>query len=118
MAAVPFKALLVFAFGSPTSGNRISYPCTVSDVAAANYIAQSGASDIMLPTIYGDAYLVDVQLSAAGTDTTTADIYVNDRNTANTVQNSANLASNLARQFLSAPMRVPPGARVRFTQRA
>jgi hypothetical protein len=117
MVAAPYKALLVFAFGSPTSGNRISYACTASDVAAASYVFQSGATDMVLPSVYGDAYLVDVQLSAAGTDTSTSDIYVGDRSTSYIVQNSANLASNLARQFLSAPMRIPPGARIKFTQR-
>jgi hypothetical protein len=66
----------------------------------------------------GNVYLVDVILSAAGTDTTTADIYVNGKNTPATVQNAANLATNLARQFLSAPIGFPAGARVKIIQRA
>jgi len=118
MTAAPFKALLVMAFGSPRSENRITYPCTVTDVAAGTYVFPDLNTDVVLPSIYGNVYLVDVILTAAGTDTSTADIYVNGRNTPATIQNGANLASNQARQFLSAPIGFPPGARVKIIQRA
>lgn len=117
MAAVAYKATLVFAKGSPQSSNRTSYYCTASDIAAANYVFQDGNQDLVLPNIA--CYLVDVILTPAyGTDTTTSDVYANGKPTGDVVVNSANQSGTINRQFSVAPIGFLPGARIRFTQRA
>lgn len=112
MAAAAFKATLVFK----TAKRSWTIPCTVSDVAAAYYIFPSGASDYQLPANEGTVYLADVILSAAGTDTSKADIYVNDTTTGQQVANAANVGTVFNRQFMSSPIPMKAGARVRFTQ--
>lgn len=116
MVAAAFTGTLVL---QGQTGKRISYPITASDVAAANYIFPDGNGDVVLPTNLG-GYLtvVDLILSAAGTDTRTADIYVNGKVTGEAVQNNANLYNGQYRQFMSAPVNIAAGARVRFIQRA
>lgn len=114
MAAAPFKATLIFALGSPNSANRISYPCTVSDVNAAYYIFPDGQGQVTLPLV--PTYLVDVNLSAAGTDTTTASIYVNAKVIGDRVQNAGNVGTVYQRQFNLAPVGFKPGATIRLQQ--
>lgn len=67
MAAAAFVAVLKF-----TAQNRrtFNYRCTVSDVAAANYVFPDGNGDVVLPSNVGNLFLTDIILSAAGTDTT------------------------------------------------
>jgi len=114
MAAAAFRGTLKFlALGSKRT---INYPVTVSDVNAAFYIFPDGNNIVQLPSNEGNILLVDIILSAAGTDTTTASIFVNGKNTGELVQNSANLATNVARQFIGSPIGFQPGAQVRFTQ--
>jgi len=113
MAAAAFKGILVLA----TSQGRKSIPFTASDVADAYYIFPSGASDLQLPAD-GNTAIVDILLSAAGTDTSKADIYVNDQTTGQQVLNSANLTTNYSRQFMSAPMQIRAGSRLRIQQKA
>jgi len=116
MAAAAFKATLVFAQGS-MAGPRFSYYCTVSDVAAQTYVFQDGGTDATLPQTA--CYLVDVILTPAyGTDTTTADIYANNKPTPNVIVNSANQGGTYNRQFQVAPMGFMPGARLKIVQRA
>jgi len=114
MVAAPFVAVLKF---QTASGRPFSYRCTVSDVAAAFYIFPDGDSKVRLPSDE-PSYLVDMILSLAGTDTTNADIFANGKTTGEQVQNAANLATNVSRQFMGAPIGFKPGAEVRFTQRA
>jgi len=115
--AVAFKATLTFAFGSPQSMNRESYYCTVSDVNAAYYIFQDGSSDMQLPNNRGPAYLIDVLLTPAyGTDTTTGQIYANNKTTSVVIVNSANQSGNNQRQFNLSPVGFQPGARVKIVQ--
>lgn len=89
MAAAAFLANLIFR---GQDGWNQSYPCTVSDVNAAFYIFQDGNNLLNLPSNHGNIALSDVQLSASGTDTRTANIFANQRNTGEAVQNAANLA--------------------------
>lgn len=114
MAAAAFKGTLIFR-GS--NGQPKQYPVTISDVNAAFYIFPDGNNVLNLPSNMGTVYLVDLILSAAGTDTTTAGIYANGKDTGEAVQNSANLATNQSRQFNLAPIGFAPGAQIRFTQR-
>jgi len=112
MAAVPFKAILKFN----SQGGPFTYPCTVSDVNAAYYVFPDGNNDVVLPSNKGTIYLVDVVLSAAGTDTSQAIIYVNGKTTGEQVMNSANLGTNFSRQFMGSPIGIAAGARLRFAQ--
>jgi len=112
MAAAAFKAALVFK----TKMRSWTIPCTVSDVNAAFYVFPSGASDYQLPANEGNVYLADVILSAAGTDTSKADIYVNDTTTGQQILNASNVGTVFNRQFMSSPIPMKAGARVRFTQ--
>jgi len=114
MAAAAFKAQLIFQ----SSKRRWGVPCTVSDVADAFYLMPSGASDLQLPSDEGNVVLVDIILSAAGTDTSKGDIYSNDQTTGQQVLNSANVGTVFNRQFMSAPMAFGPGRRIRIKQLA
>jgi len=113
MAAAAFKAVLKF---QAQNGVTFSYPCTVSDVDDAYYVFPDGNNDVILPSIYGNVYLVDVVLSAAGTDTSKADVYVNGKTTGEQILNAANLGTNFSRQFMGAPIAIMPGARLRIQQ--
>ncbi len=113
MAAAAFKAVLKLR---GADGWSFNYPCTVSDVNAANYIFPDGASDVVLPSNHGTLAISDLVLSGAGTDTSTADIFVNGKNTGERVMNAANLATNVSRQFMGSPVLVAPGSRLRLIQ--
>jgi hypothetical protein len=91
--------------------------CTVSDVNAEYYVAPDGNNDFILPSNMGPVfYLRDVILSAAGTDTSTSELYINGRSTGERVVNSTNLATNLTRQYMQRPFPIPAASRVRFKQ--
>ncbi len=113
MAAAPFTAVLKF---STQSGKTFFYNCTVSDVNGEFYTFPDGQSFVNLPSNDGYVQLFDVLLSAAGTDTSTATIFVNGKSTGQQIQNSGNLASNQARQFAGTPVTFQPGANLRLTQ--
>lgn len=113
MAAAAFKANLIVR-GS--DGWRWSYPTTVSDVNAAYYVFPDGNNDVILPSNHGAITIIDLILSAAGTDTSQAKIYVNGVDSGQKVQNAANVGTVYNRQFMSAPLTVPAGARLRFEQ--
>lgn len=113
MAPAPFKAVLVL---KTASGKGYTQRCDVSDVVGEFYIFQDGSSDLTVgnePT-----FLVDVQLTAAGTDTTTSTVFANQRQTGEEIQNGLNLASNLSRQYLQTPVGFKAGARIKFRQNA
>jgi len=114
MAAAAFLASLTFAKNT-INGEVLTYFMTVSDVNAAFYIAPAGNSFSTLP---GGAnwILKDVSLSAAGTDTRTATIFVNGLNSGRTILNTANLGTNYSRQFMLGPVQFSGGTNLRFTQ--
>lgn len=111
MAAAPFKAVLKFI----GPHGPFQHSCTVSDVNGEFYVFEDGQSFTTLPS-GGEVRLVDVILSAAGTDTSTGSLFVNQKNTGEQIMNSANLASNQARQFAGVPVRIRGGANLRITQ--
>lgn len=113
MAAAKFKSVLKFVCAD---GATIQYPCTVSDVNAEYYVFQDSNNDVVLPSNHGNLALTDVILSAAGTDTTTASIFCNGKETGEKVMNAANLTTNLSRQFMGSPLVIAPGARIRIKQ--
>jgi hypothetical protein len=113
MVAAAFKAVLVW---KTAEGYAFTQRCTVSDVNGEYYVFQDGSTDITLPSDTSAVYLTDIQLSAAGTDTSYAIIYANQRETGEQIQNALCLASNLARQFRDAPPGFKPGTRVKIKQ--
>lgn len=113
MVAAPFKAVLVF---KTEGGASYTQRATVSDVNGEYYVFQDGSSDLTLPSDEGIVVLTDVQLSAAGTDTSYAVIYANQRETGEQIQNALNLASNLARQYVGTGIAFKAGARIKIKQ--
>lgn len=115
MAAVPFKAVLKFVCEG--TKRTFQHSCTVSDVNAAFYLFEDGNNVCTLPSNEGVVQLADVILGpATGTDTTTAAIYANQKNTGEVLMNASNAAANQARQFAGVPVRFAPGAQIRFIQ--
>jgi hypothetical protein len=113
MAAAAFKGVIKF---QAQSGVTFNYPITATDINAAYYIFPDGNGDVVLPSMYGTLYLVDVVLSASGTDTSTGTIFVNGKTTGELIMNAANLGTNFSRQFLGSPIAIMPGARLRIQQ--
>lgn len=113
MAAAPFKGILKFV---AQDGKTFAYPVTVSDVNAAFYIFPDGNNVVSLPTGHGTLALVDVALSASGTDTSTGAIYVNGKNTGELVMNALCVATNLSREFMGSPLYIAEGSLLRITQ--
>jgi len=117
MTAAPFKATVVFEYAD---GFKESTFMTASDVAAAALVnAADSSTEIKLSAAHGPAKLVDISLTAAGTDTSNMDILGNGRNVGTQVMNAGNLYNGFSRQFQGAKLGwFPPGATVRFIQRA
>lgn len=115
MAAVAFSGVLTLQ--NMKTKDRQSFRFTASDVAAAFYIFPDGQNILTIPAD-SDYAIVDLALSAAGTDTTNADVAVNQRLTGVVVGNSTNLGTNYSRQFMIAPMIIKGGSTLRFIQRA
>ena len=117
MAAVAYKVTAQFALGSP-GGPRKSISMTASDVAAASWLTASLSG---VNVIHGsqDAYLIDAILSAAGTDTTQSEFFLNGISTGFLLQNATSLGStNGGRPFQQAPLKIPAGSQLAVIQRA
>jgi len=113
MVAAAFKAILKFV---AKDGSTFTYPCTVSDVNTEYYVFPDGNNDVVLPSDRGVLFLADIVLSAAGTDTSQADVYINGKNTGEKILNSANLGTNFSRQLMGSPIGISPAARLRIKQ--
>jgi len=113
MVAAPFKATLIF---QSQNGRTESYRCTASDVNGEYYVFQDGNNDVVLPSDRGVLVLKDIILSAAGTDTSQGEVYINGKTTGLVINNSANVGTVFNRQFMSAPVPIAPAARVRIEQ--
>lgn len=114
MVATPFKGTIKFV---GENGRTFQFPVTMSDVNNEQYVFPDGQGQLQLPIDNGNIYLTDIILSAAGVDTSQADVFANGKTTGEQVQNSANLATNQSRQFNGAPIGFKPGALIRFTQK-
>ena len=114
MAAAAYKVTMVAALGSP-SGPRKIFSLTASDVNAANWLFANGIGP---NTLNGkaDVYIVDCILSAAGTDTSQSEFYINGVSTGFKLQNATSLATTIVRQFQNAPLLVPAGATLNVIQ--
>lgn len=114
MTAAPFKAVLKF---QTSNGDAFQYPCTVSDANNEYYVFPDGNNDVVLPSNRGAVIaLAGVILSAAGTDTSKADIYVNGKATGEQIMNAANLTTTINPQFAGSPVKIAAGGRLRIKQ--
>ena len=114
MVAAAYKVSLVVALGA-MNGERKMIPLTASDVNAAFWLFPSGSSEMVLNGLK-DTYIVDTIYSASGTDTSQVEIFVNGSSTGVKVLNATSLGTIVSRPFQQAPMRIPAGSLVRFTQ--
>lgn len=114
MAAAAYKVSMIAAKGSPNGPRRV-FPLTASDVNAEYWLFPSGSSEV---TLNGseDVYIVDVILSAAGTDTSQSEFYVNGLAEGTKILNATSLATTITRPLQQAPLRVPKGATVKIKQ--
>lgn len=114
MAAAAFKGVLKFV---GQNGRVIQHNISASDVADEFYQFGSGDGFVQLP-MDQNYFLVDLILTAAGTDTSRAEIYANQKLTPEQIQNGANLATNVSRQFAGAAIGFGAGAMLKFKQKA
>lgn len=114
MAAAAYKVTLVAALGSPRGPTK-AISMTASDVNAAYWLFPSGGSELPLNGV-SDVYIVDAILSAAGTDTSQSEFYINGTSTGFKLQNATSLATTIGRPLQSAPIRIPAGATLKVIQ--
>jgi hypothetical protein len=88
---------------------------TASDVNAAYWLYPNGASANVMSGNH-DVYVVDAILSAAGTDCSQSEVYVGGISTGFKLQHATSLATTIGRPFPNAPLRVPKGLTLQFTQ--
>lgn len=114
MAAAPYKISLIASKGSPSGPKKI-FPLTASDVNAEYWIFPSGSSEI---TLNGseDVYIVDAIYSAAGTDTSTVEFFLNGMSEGTKILNATSLATTIVRPLQTAPFRIPRGATFKAKQ--
>jgi hypothetical protein len=110
MAAAAYKVSLMF---QGTKSGRFSRFCTASDVNAAAYTFEDANTFISFGE---DVRLVDIILSAAGTDTTTSAVYVNGAPTSLRIINSANIYTVLQRQVAQVQPLFAAGSTIKFIQ--
>lgn len=115
MVAAAFTGTLIFK--GVKSGSTIYQRITVSDVAGGFWVFPDGNSFLQLPADEPYA-LVDVIMVTGGTDTTNAQLYVNQKNTGIVIDNKSNLNTSQYRQFINNPLGFKPGALIRAIQAA
>jgi len=111
MAAVPFKIAMRVV---NSAGQVRSIPLTVSDVTTAFALFPSGGSELALSSL--PSMITDMVYTAAGTDTSQLVVYINGVDSGIRIYNGTNLATTYNRQVQNAPIPIPAGALVRFTQ--
>lgn len=99
-------------------GWRYVYHYTASDVAGEFYLGLDGQNNIVFPAVHGRMSIVDFIVSSASGTTKNAEIFVNGVSTGLNLALSANLATNLSRQFMNAPILCSPGSKFVVIQRA
>lgn len=114
MVAAAFTGVLKFL---AADGSTLNYPVSISDVNDEYYVFADGNNDLVLPTNHGTMSMYDLILSAAGTDTDQAEIWVNAKNTGEKIMNGANITTAIQRQFTGSPINIAAGARLRIQQK-
>ena len=88
---------------------------TASDVAAAVYLAPSGASDRILSS--DDVKIVRMLYSGTPATTTTATVWVNGANTGIVLVGAANIPTAVQPQIsFTTPIYLPGGSQIKFVQ--
>jgi len=113
--ATPYTAEMTVV-GS--DGWRYVYHYTSSDVAGEFYLGLDGQNNTVFPAIHGVVRVVDFIVSSGAGTTKNAEIFVNGVSTGLNLSLSANLATNLSRQFMGAPIACSPGSKFVVVQRA
>lgn len=111
MAAAPFKASMLVI---NSQGQRKTIYLTASDVNAAGLVFPSGGTEVSLSSL--NSVIADLNLSAAGTDTSNMSVFINGVDTGIRIVNAANIYSVVTRQVMTAPIAVPAGALVKLVQ--
>jgi len=112
--AAAFKISMICALGSP-NGARKMFPLTASDVNAEFALYPSGSSDNILNGAY-DVYIVDMILSAAGTDTSQLELFVGGVAEGTKILNATSIGTIVTRPLQMAPIRIPVGQTVKWKQ--
>jgi len=103
MAATPYKIYVVFK-NTSTEGKYIPLLYSASDVVGANAVLPSDSTTYTLPsnsaTDEKEVYqLVDAVVIGTYTDTTYANIWMNDQKTEHIIVNGINTPTTVDRQF-------------------
>lgn len=114
MTAAPFKISMIAALGSP-NGSRKIFPLTASDVNAEFALHPSGANEIVLSGS-DDVFLTDMILSAAGTDTSQLELFVNGQAEGTKILNATSIGTIVSRPLQQAPVKIPRGAMIKWKQ--
>lgn len=114
MSAAAFKASLICALGSPRGQTKV-FPLTVSDVNGEFALFPSGSSEVVLNG-NSDVYIIDMILSAAGTDTSQLEFFVGGMATGTKLLNATSIATTVNRPFQFAPQRIGKGQSLKIKQ--
>lgn len=101
-----------------SDGWRYVYHYTSSDVAGEFWLSLDGQNNIVFPSVHGRVSVIDFIVSSASGTTKNAEIFVNGVSTGLNISLSANLATNLSRQFMGANIMCSPGSKFVVVQRA
>jgi hypothetical protein len=111
MAAAAYKAAIKVV---NDAGQTRSIPVTATDVNAAAWVFPSGGTELQLSSV--GCTVADIVYTAAGTDTSQVQVYINGIDSGLRIYNGANLGTTYDRQIKTCPIRIPAGALVKFVQ--
>jgi len=97
-----------------SQGQYRSIPVTASDVNGEYWLFPSGGSEMQLSSL--PCAITDCVYTAAGTDTSQVQVYINGIDSGIKLFNAANLYSGYNRQVQNCPIQIPAGALVKFKQ--
>jgi len=118
MAATPYKIYIVFKNLS-TEGKYIPLLYSANDVVGANAVLPSDSTTYMLPSNSAsdekEVYqLVDAVVIGTYTDTTYANIWMNDQKTEHIIVNGINTPTTVNRQFKTIELFFNEGTAIRL----
>jgi len=111
MAAAAYKVVLKII---NSAGQTRSLPLTASDVNSAAWVFPSGGTELQLSSV--PCVIADAIYTAAGTDTSQVQVYINGVDSGIKLFNGTNLGTTYDRQVKSSPISIPAGALVKFVQ--
>ena len=111
MAATPTKMSVVLY--NPQTKQKVVRVGTITDVNAAETTFEDGGDFLVCPA--GFTYIIDIMTASSCTDTSHSTINVNGVANPRIVPHNACLGTIVGRPFQIAPMEIPSGATVEFT---